>query len=253
MTALISDAADGSISPLPPPEEQLLALQQKLWRLTNALLLPASCRPASTTSSPASLLAQIRDCQKDIDSFWASHTSQLTLQAKDAEVASKAEREGLRAGLREGYLAYAMEAFADELDALRQDASFHGSEEDVKGIIAMLEEGLEGLWEGEREGGREEEEALRVYRDSFVTEKDGGESDSKEPVHLRRRRLIQQQQSQEEQQLQQQRHRDEGGATPMEEEEKEKEEEHEKERKRKQEKKRESKKMKKASPNGSKR
>jgi len=166
---------------------------------------------------------------------WATHAAQRTVHAKDTEAAAKAGREKLRAGLREGYLAYTMEVFADELDALRQDPSFQGTAEDVKGIIAMLEEGVEGLWEGGREGGKEEEEALRVYRDSFLGQEEEEEGmGSKEPVHLRRRRLLQQQQQEQQRQEHQQRHQEEEGATAMEEE--EEEEELEKEKKRKQEK-----------------
>jgi hypothetical protein len=163
--------------------QRLLSLHQKLTTLTHTLLLPAS----SSSPSPTPLLhdlhkhkAALTALLQEIESSYKNRPANTPSQDKDTKKEEQEKR-------RERYLSYCMDVYVDELDALRKDPSFKGGEEDVKAIIAMLEEGMgvgACVCGCEKEGecgctgvgvGEEEEEEEE-------------EGKAKEPVHVRLRR-----------------------------------------------------------------
>lgn len=172
--------------------EQLLALHQRLWSLMNALLVSpranTSSPPSPTGTSPSTVLSEIRANENAIDTLWARQITQNDPRQRDRYVVTKAETEAMKSRVREAYVSYTTEIFADELDTLRQDPSFCGTDDDVRSMVAMLEEGSEWLWAHEKATDAVDEQALRVY-DEFFSKSEAKKDEHDESIHVRRHRL----------------------------------------------------------------
>jgi len=173
--------------------EQLLALHQRLWSLMNALLVSPRANTSSPTSptgtSPSTVLSKIRANQNAIDTLWARQITQSDPRQTDRYVVTKAETEAMKSRVREAYVSYTTEIFANELDALRQDPSFRGADDDVRSMVAMLEEGIEWLWAHDKDTDGMDEQALRVYGDFFSTSKAKRDTQNDVSIHVRRHQL----------------------------------------------------------------